>query len=98
MVPTSGSPTTGATRPPRSPIDGGSWTACVHLTVSSRVIPAGAPPRPRHVEVHEIGAVPLEVHAFARRVRRDQAAHGMLVWRRVEGAPYPLAVLIGHPR
>ena len=41
---------------------------------------------PGHVDVEEIGAVRLEVDAFAGGVGGDQDAHGMLVGRRCSGA------------
>ncbi len=51
---------------------------------------------PRNVEVEEVGAVALEVHALARGVGRDEDAHRVLVGRAVEGALYLLALLVGH--
>ncbi len=51
---------------------------------------------PRDVEVEEVGAVALEVHALARGVGGDEDADRVLVGRAVEGALDLLALVVGH--
>ena len=69
----------------------------LHRAVDAAVALLDARRVPRHVEVEEVGAVALEVHAFARGIGGDENADRVVLGRRVEGALHLFALLVGHP-